>query len=191
MRGRRDVQVHPSQSHRASHQFTDFIKGKGGCVGGAAGGDCLIRWFLTDLQPPLSCHYFPSLPWSWEKGTCSNFHAFRRCIKMTFILHSNGEKQNDLAAVRASCRQKEPIKAKTPSRLDGSGAPFSLLSQLLVPKTTEVDFCRSLEAPSVSFQLHSVEVPSLVLKVTNVRWPALRFCLQAHNISLQRGEHPR
>lgn len=46
-RGRRDVQVHPSQSHRASHQFTDFIKGKGGCVGGAAGGDWLIRWFLT------------------------------------------------------------------------------------------------------------------------------------------------
>lgn len=79
-------------------------------MGGAAGADRLIRWFLTDL-PTLSCHCFPPL----ELGEA--------VVK-------------NLAAVLASCRQKEPIKAKTPSRLDGSGAPFSLLSQLLLPKIT-------------------------------------------------------
>lgn len=188
-RGRRDVRVlHPSQSDRDSHQFTDFIKGKGGCVGGAAGADCLIRWFLTDL-PTSFLSLFSSLGAGRRELAVIFMHsddAFKWLSYYTAVV-----KKQNLAAVLASCRQKEPIKAKTPSRLDGSGAPFSLLSQLLLPKITEVDFCRSSEAPSVSFQLHSAEVPSLVLKVTNVRWPALRFCLQAHNISLQRAEHPR
>lgn len=187
-RGRRDVRVlHPSQSDRDSHQFTDFINWKGGCVGGAAGADCLIRWFLTDL-PTSFLSLFSSLgAGRWELAVIfmHSDDAFKWLSYYTAVV-----KKQNLAAVLASCRQKEAIKAKTPSRLDGWGAPFSLLSQLLLPKITEVDFCRSSEAPSVSFQLHSAQVSSLVLKVTDVRWPALRFSLQAHNISLQRAEHP-
>lgn len=134
-RGRRDVRVlHPSQSDRDSHQFTDFINWKGGCVGGAAGADCLIRWFLTDL-PTSFLSLFSSLgAGRWELAVIfmHSDDAFKWLSYYTAVV-----KKQNLAAVLASCRQKEAIKAKTPSRLDGWGAPFSLLSQLLLPKITE------------------------------------------------------
>lgn len=65
-------------------------------MGGAAGADRLIRWFLTDL-PTSFLSLFSSL--GAGRRELSHFHAFRRCIQMTFMLHSSGEKPGSCTGV--------------------------------------------------------------------------------------------